>query len=194
MTTMDNDPIQELVEGGGGVYAGYTVPVQPRKQIAATKREFVGGSVPGTGFAKQYHSVSTDEWKNTPPHSVNPEPGSKHAHTSSQQASFGHGPSGSRPSTQAENYTATGSSSQGTQTRYNLRPYGAPSSNKPTTSVAPRTFARPELAGVESLMVSGKNVERLKTANGLSTLTGLDAVPQQKEFTKVPQVGNSKQT
>ncbi|KAJ3072920.1 Dual specificity protein phosphatase cdc14a [Podochytrium sp. JEL0797] len=49
MTTMDPP---EYAEGGGGVYAGYAVPVQPRKQIAATKREVVGGSVPSAGFAK----------------------------------------------------------------------------------------------------------------------------------------------
>ncbi|KAJ3207321.1 Dual specificity protein phosphatase cdc14a [Entophlyctis luteolus] len=51
MTTMDSDlPVLELAEGGGGLYAGYSVPIQPRKQIAASKRDFVGGSVPNNGF------------------------------------------------------------------------------------------------------------------------------------------------
>ncbi|KAJ3377883.1 Dual specificity protein phosphatase cdc14a [Entophlyctis sp. JEL0112] len=52
MTTMDSEFQElELAEGGGGIYAGYNVPIQPRKQIAAARREFVGGSVPNGGFA-----------------------------------------------------------------------------------------------------------------------------------------------
>ncbi|ORY36718.1 phosphatases II [Rhizoclosmatium globosum] len=163
MTTMDAEAPLEYAEGGGGIYAGYAVPVQPRKQIAATKREVVGGSVPNAGFSKNYHpATSTDQWRNATPlpqTSRTPEPSMGHPHTVSQS---------SATSSKTNNYMYTSkpstASSQYSQPRYNLRASNTSSvaQSRPGSQMQPRAVSRAETPATESLMISGKNVERAR--------------------------------
>ncbi|TPX65905.1 hypothetical protein CcCBS67573_g07984 [Chytriomyces confervae] len=139
MTEMDSYQPIELAEGGGGMYAGYSVPVQPRKQIGSTKREPT--------------NHTSDDWRTTTPSSTLIESSSSHSHASSQPP-----PSSknyiytTRPTSQGNNLTQP-TSSQGTQTRYNLRPNTGVPGSRPATQ--PRSGRRPETSGIEELMVSG---------------------------------------
>ncbi|KAJ3232781.1 Dual specificity protein phosphatase cdc14a [Chytriomyces hyalinus] len=146
MTEMDSYEPVELKEGGGGMYAGYSVPVQPRKQIGSIKRDPTNHS-------------TVDDWRITTPTSILSEASaSSHSHSSSQPP-----PSSknfvytTRPTSQGSNFTQP-TSSQGTQTRYNLRPNTVVSGSRPVTQ--PRSGRRPETSGIEDLMVSG---DKLKT-------------------------------
>ncbi|KAJ3007800.1 UNVERIFIED_CONTAM: hypothetical protein HDU68_003346 [Siphonaria sp. JEL0065] len=189
MTTMDSEATLEYAEGGGGTYAGYAVPVQPRKQIAATKREVVGGSVPSAGFAKNYHpSASTNEqWRSNTilPNSKTPEPSMGHPHTSS---------SGSASSSKNYAYSSKPNSSQGTQTRYNLRPNSQAFVGRPGSQqqhhMQPRSVSRPETAGVEALMVAGKNVERTRIVPTPGMSIEEAQMEQQKQGHKITNGGN----
>ncbi|KAI8827916.1 dual specificity protein phosphatase [Chytriomyces cf. hyalinus JEL632] len=147
MTEMDSYQPVELQEGGGGMYAGYAVPVQPRKQIGSSKT-----------------SHTPDDWRSTTPNTISNEPLSTHAHASSQPPSSSkYYAYTTRPATQGNSF-AQPTSSQGTQTRYNLRPTTGVSASRPTTqSQPPRSFKRPETSGIDSLMVSGQNLDKLKS-------------------------------
>ncbi|KAI9341203.1 dual specificity protein phosphatase [Obelidium mucronatum] len=188
MTTMDSEATIEYAEGGGGIYAGYAVPVQPRKQIAATKRDVVGGSVPSAGFAKNYHPASTaDQWRNnTPlPNSKTPEPSMGHPHTTSQQSQSSAQKNyaySSKPTT-----SSAFTQQQGAQPRYNLRPNSqASSASRPgTQQMQPRSVSRAETSGIEALMVAGKNVERQRVVPTAGMSFEEAQMEQQKQSQKI---------
>ncbi|KAI8827868.1 dual specificity protein phosphatase [Chytriomyces cf. hyalinus JEL632] len=139
MTEMDSYQPVELAEGGGGIYAGYSVPVQPRKQIGSTNRE-----------PKNHNS---DDWRVTTPTSALIEPSSSHSHASSQPPPSSKNYIHTTRTTSQGNNLIQPTSSQGTQTRYNLRPNTGVSGSRPATQ--PRSGRRPETSGIEELMVSG---------------------------------------
>ncbi|KAJ3228853.1 Dual specificity protein phosphatase cdc14a [Chytriomyces hyalinus] len=153
MTEIDSYQPLELQEGGGVMYAGYAVPVQPRKQIGSSKREPA--------------SHTPDDWRSTTPNTTTvTDPLSAHAHSSSQppSSSSKNYAYTTRPATQGNSFVQPTSSSQGAQTRYNLRPTTGVSTSRPATqSQPPRSFKRPEASGIDSLVVSGQNLDKLKT-------------------------------
>ncbi|KAJ3109022.1 Dual specificity protein phosphatase cdc14a [Physocladia obscura] len=180
MTTMDSETL-ELAEGGGGIYSGYAVPVQPRKQISAARREFVGGSVPSSGLTKRPHAASNQSSKASEYLMAHPHTQSSSSSSATPSKNFSYtSASSSRPQTQSSSSSPMTqafqnqeqedvnlfTSSQGTQTRYNLRTstaVGGGSRSKSSSKHHPRAAMRAETTGVEAMMVSGKNVERLKT-------------------------------